>query len=148
MIDGYDQDPRGTIFLTLNTLGVKIASHRAYFLKGVGVMLNFALQMYGMQFLQKKGYTLLQPPYFMKKEPMAKTAQLEQFDEELYKVVGGAKDEEQEKYLIATSEQPISAFHMDEWLDKKDVPKKYCGVSTCFRKEAGFPCFQIAANFA
>jgi seryl-tRNA synthetase len=42
-----------------------------------------------------------------------------------------------EKYLIATSEQPISAFHMDEWLGKDDLPKKYAGYSTCFRREAG-----------
>ena len=59
----------------------------------------------------------------MKKEQMAKTAQLEQFDEELYKVVEGeAKDD---KYLIATSEQPISAMHADEWMSPKDLPIKY-----------------------
>eukprot|EP01118_Nematostelium_gracile_P007010 TRINITY_DN2268_c0_g1_i2.p1 TRINITY_DN2268_c0_g1~~TRINITY_DN2268_c0_g1_i2.p1 ORF type:complete len:295 (+),score=100.06 TRINITY_DN2268_c0_g1_i2:808-1692(+) len=75
----------------------------------------------------------------MNKEPMSKTAQLEQFDEELYKVVGptlpdGTTDD---KYLIATSEQPISAFHMEETLVAKDLPLRYAGVSTCFRKEAG-----------
>jgi seryl-tRNA synthetase len=42
-----------------------------------------------------------------------------------------------EKYLIATSEQPISAFHMDEWLPKDQLPKRYAGYSTCFRREAG-----------
>jgi len=42
-----------------------------------------------------------------------------------------------EKYLIATSEQPISAFHMDEWLGAEVLPKKYAGYSTCFRREAG-----------
>jgi len=42
-----------------------------------------------------------------------------------------------EKYLIATSEQPISAFHMDEWLAPDQLPKKYAGYSTCFRREAG-----------
>jgi seryl-tRNA synthetase len=51
---------------------------------------------------------------------MAKTAQLEQFDEELYKVIDG--DAQNDKYLIATSEQPISAFHADEWLVTKDLP--------------------------
>lgn len=126
MIDGFDA-PRG----------VNTAGHRAYFLKGVGVQLNFAIQQYGMDFLRRRQYTLLQPPYFMKKEPMSHTAQLEQFDEELYKVVGGAQDEEQEKYLIATSEQPISAMHRDEWLEPKQLPIRYGGISTCFRKEAG-----------
>eukprot|EP00003_Mantamonas_plastica_P030949 TRINITY_DN7846_c0_g1_i4.p1 TRINITY_DN7846_c0_g1~~TRINITY_DN7846_c0_g1_i4.p1 ORF type:complete len:296 (-),score=105.05 TRINITY_DN7846_c0_g1_i4:21-908(-) len=53
--------------------------------------------------------------------------------------VSASNDDEQsqDKYLIATSEQPISAFHMDEWLSEKELPKKYAGFSTCFRKEAG-----------
>lgn len=74
-------------------------------------------------------------PFFMKRDVMSKTAQLEQFDEELYKVTGDDID----KYLIATSEQPISAFHMGEWFDKpkEQLPIKYAGYSTCFRKEAG-----------
>ncbi|KAH8683096.1 hypothetical protein BGZ60DRAFT_467454 [Tricladium varicosporioides] len=63
------------------------------------------------------------------------TAQLEQFDEELYKVLDG--EEEKDKYLIATSEQPISAFHADEWLQPKDLPIKYAGFSSCYRREAG-----------
>lgn len=47
--------------------------------------------------------------------------------------------DEDDKYLIATSEQPISAFHSDEWFDQPDkqLPIKYAGYSTCFRKEAG-----------
>ncbi|RPA72094.1 cytoplasmic serine-tRNA ligase Srs1 [Ascobolus immersus RN42] len=78
-------------------------------------------------------YIPLQTPQFMNKDMMAKTAQLEQFDEELYKVVDG----DQEKYLIATSEQPISAFHADEWLTKNDLPIAYAGYSSCYRREAG-----------
>ncbi len=71
----------------------------------------------------------------MNRDVMGKTAQLEQFDEELYKVIAA----EDEKYLIATSEQPISAFHSDEWFDRpaEQLPIKYAGYSTCFRKEAG-----------
>lgn len=66
---------------------------------------------------------------------MAKTAQLEEFDEALYNVAG---EEGDSKYLIATSEQPISAFHQNEWFsDASELPKKYAGTSTCFRKEAG-----------
>lgn len=42
-----------------------------------------------------------------------------------------------DKYLIATSEQPICGFHKGEWMDEKELPKRYGGVSTCFRKEAG-----------
>ena len=42
-----------------------------------------------------------------------------------------------EKYLIATSEQPIAALHRDEWLKPEDLPIKYAGLSTCFRQEVG-----------
>lgn len=60
---------------------------------------------------------------------------MSQFDEELYRVSEG-KDSA-DKYLIATSEQPISAMHSDEWLQPNELPIKYAGYSTCFRKEAG-----------
>ncbi|KAJ1974382.1 gamma-tubulin [Dimargaris verticillata] len=115
--------------------GANVAGHRGYFLTGPGVDLNMALIQYGLSFLAKRGYKKLQTPFFMRREMMAKTAQLEQFDEELYKVTGETDD----KYLIATSEQPISAFHANEWFEQpeKQLPVKYAGYSTCFRKEAG-----------
>ncbi|KAJ6438715.1 seryl-tRNA synthetase [Purpureocillium lavendulum] len=110
-LDGYDPDR-----------GVKVVGHRGYFLRQWGVFLNQALINYGLEFLTQRGYTALQAPQFMLKEYMAKTAQLEDFDEELYKVVDG--DAKNDKYLIATSEQPISAFHADEWLIAKELPIK------------------------
>ncbi|CAE6446922.1 unnamed protein product [Rhizoctonia solani] len=115
--------------------GSKVAGHRGFFLTEDGVDLNQALINYGLDFLRKRGYKKIQPPFFMRKDAMAKTAQLDQFDEELYKVSGDGED----KYLIATSEQPISAFHSDELFDQpeKQLPIKYAGYSTCFRKEAG-----------
>jgi seryl-tRNA synthetase len=113
--------------------GAAVAGHRGYFLRDVGVMLNQAFINYGIAFLRKRGYVVLQPPFMMKKDVMAGVAQLEQFDEELYKVTGDTDD----KYLIATSEQPICAYHKDEWMEEKALPLFYCGISTCFRKEAG-----------
>jgi seryl-tRNA synthetase len=92
--------------------------------------------MYATQFLAGRGFTPLQPPYFMEKSVMAGVAQLEQFDEELYHVSDGTKDGSS-KYLIATSEQPLVAFHKDDVLQEKELPLRYAGVSTCFRKEAG-----------
>ncbi|KAI9323336.1 seryl-tRNA synthetase [Dichotomocladium elegans] len=123
-LDGYDQER-----------GANVAGHRGYFLTGTGVDLNLALINYGLSFLGRRGYKKLMTPFFMKKDVMAKTAQLSQFDEELYKVTGDGDD----KYLIATSEQPISAFHANEWFEKpaEQLPLKYAGYSTCFRKEAG-----------
>jgi len=138
--------------------GVKVAGNRGYFLKGVGYLLNQALISYGMQFLLKRSYTPLQTPCFMNKDVMAATAQLEDFDEQLYKVQASSrpssevenenkskdkaaqeahKSDLEDKYLIATSEQPISAMHKDEYLDEDQLPIQYAGYSMCFRKEAG-----------
>lgn len=66
--------------------GTDVAGGRGYFLKQYGVMLNQALINFGLAFLIKRGYTLLQTPFFMRQEVMAECAQLAQFDEELYKV--------------------------------------------------------------
>ncbi|CCX06542.1 Similar to Serine--tRNA ligase, cytoplasmic; acc. no. O14018 [Pyronema omphalodes CBS 100304] len=123
-LDGYESER-----------GVKVVGHRGYFLKQWGVFLNQALINYGLEFLSSKGYVPLQTPQFMLKDMMAKTAQLEQFDEELYKVIDG--DAANDKYLIATSEQPISALHANEWFQQKDLPISYAGFSTCYRREAG-----------
>lgn len=123
-LDGYDPER-----------GSKIAGHRGYFLRNYGVFLNQALINYGLDFLAKRGYIPLQAPVMMNKDVMARTAQLSQFDEELYKVIDGSD----EKYLIATSEQPISAYHSGEWFEQpaEQLPKRYAGYSTCFRREAG-----------
>ncbi|KAI3326001.1 serine-tRNA ligase [Xylariaceae sp. AK1471] len=114
--------------------GTKVAGHRGYCLTGWGLFLNQALINFGLEFLFNKGYSPNQPPFFMDQAHMAKTAQLSQFDEELYKITDNDSDP---KYLIATSEQPLSALHSDEWLQSSDLPIKYAGYSTCFRKEAG-----------
>ncbi|KAF8878809.1 hypothetical protein CPB84DRAFT_1817478 [Gymnopilus junonius] len=126
--------PHHEVLLRLDAMdlerGAKIAGHRGYYLINDGVDLNQALISYGLDFLRKKGYKKVQPPFFMNKDQMAKTAQLDQFDEELYKVI--ASDDE--KYLIATSEQPISAFHSDEWFES---PRRSCPSSTLEAGSAG-----------
>ncbi|XP_019194762.1 PREDICTED: serine--tRNA ligase-like isoform X1 [Ipomoea nil] len=113
--------------------GAKIAGGRGYYLKDAGVDLNQALIMFALDFLRKRGYSRLQTPFFMRQDIMGKCAQLAQFDEELYKVTGEGDD----KYLIATSEQPLCAYHMDDWIHPSELPLRYAGYSTCFRKEAG-----------
>ena len=117
--------------------GTKIAGHRGYFLTGPGVLLNQALIQYGIKFLASKGYTPIQPPYFMKREIMGETAELADFDEMLYKVEGSGENGEGDYYLIATAEQPISTMYRGEWLQRNQLPIKYGGISPCFRKEAG-----------
>lgn len=113
--------------------GSNVAGGRGFYLKGDGVLLNQALINFGLDFLAKRKYTALQTPFFMKKDIMAKCAQLAQFDEELYKVTGEGED----KYLIATAEQPLCAYHIDDWIHPSQLPIRYAGYSSCFRKEAG-----------
>jgi len=134
MIDGFDP-----------VRGTKVSGSRGYFLKGPLVFLAHAIQMYGLHFLIKKGYTAVQTPYFMNKTAMKGVAQQSQFDDELYKVHGKwmntnpDKDEDaaEEKYLIATSEQPLAAMYSNETIDVEQEPIKIAGYSTCFRQEAG-----------
>ncbi|PQQ09220.1 serine--tRNA ligase [Prunus yedoensis var. nudiflora] len=113
--------------------GAEVAGGRGFYLKGAGVRLNQALINLGLDFLEKRGYTELQTPFFMRKDIMAKCAQLAQFDEELYKVTGEGDD----KYLIATAEQPLCSYHIDDWIHPSQLPLRYAGYSSCFRKEAG-----------
>ncbi|CAF0728653.1 unnamed protein product [Brachionus calyciflorus] len=130
-IDGYD-----------GVRGAVVAGSRGYYTKGPIVFLEQALINLALQILDKKNYTPLYTPFFMKKDVMQEVAQLSQFDEELYKVVGKGSEltddnSTEEKYLIATSEQPIAAFHRDEWIPESALPLKYAGFSSCFRQEVG-----------
>ncbi|XP_050294885.1 serine--tRNA ligase, cytoplasmic isoform X2 [Anthonomus grandis grandis] len=131
MIDGVDTD-RGTT----------VSGGRGYYLSGPAVFLEQALIQLALRRLLKKGYKPLYTPFFMRKEIMQEVAQLSQFDEELYKVIGKSSESTEdkgveEKYLIATSEQPLAAFHRDEWIAESMLPIRYSGISTCFRQEVG-----------
>lgn len=121
--------------------GAAVSGGRGYYLTGPAVFLEQALIQLSLRILHSKKYKPIYPPFFMKKEVMQEVAQLSQFDEELYKVIGkGEKSEDkiiEEKYLIATSEQPIAAFHRDEWISENSLPIRYAGISTCFRQEVG-----------
>ena len=109
----------------------KIAGSRFYYLKGDLVRLNLALLQYALDFLTDAGFTPYWTPYFIKHEVMAEAAELADFEEQLYKIEG------EDLYLIATSEQPLAALHRKEVIDEKTLPRKYCGISSCFRREAG-----------
>lgn len=131
MIDGMDSE-RGTA----------VSGGRGYFLTGPAVFLQHALVQLALRKLLDKDYKPLYTPFFMRKDAMQEVAQLSQFDEELYKVIGKGSErnedkEMEEKYLIATSEQPIAAFHRNEWIPESALPIRYAGISTCFRQEVG-----------
>ncbi len=109
----------------------ELAGERAYYLKKDLFRLNQALIQFSMDLLSEKGFTPMQTPYMLKHEPMAAAAELEDFEEQLYKI------EDEDKYLIATSEQTLATFHKDEIMLPDEFPKKYAGFSTNFRQEAG-----------
>lgn len=111
--------------------GAEIAGERGYYLKNDLVKLNWALQQFAMDLLIEKGFTPVQTPYLMKKKYIEAAAELEDFHEQLYKM------SRSDKYLIATSEQTLATYHYDEILQPEELPKKYAGFSTNFRREAG-----------
>jgi seryl-tRNA synthetase len=116
-----------------NGEGNAVCGSRGFYLRGLGCFLNQALINYGLQFLHKKKFDAIHCPFFVRKSMMGKCAQLDDFDEQLYSVTGQGED----KYLIATAEQPICLFYADKELNRKDLPIKHAGYSSCFRKEAG-----------
>ncbi|UCD27134.1 MAG: serine--tRNA ligase [Candidatus Bathyarchaeota archaeon] len=109
----------------------KVAGHGFYYLKGNLARLDYAIMNYTIDFLGKRGYTLIEPPFMMRKKPYLGVTDMEFFGDQLYKLEG------EDLYLIATSEHPMAATFMDETIDKKDLPIKFVGVSPCFRKEVG-----------
>jgi seryl-tRNA synthetase len=109
----------------------KVAGARFYYLKNDLVRLNQALIHFGLDFLAKKGYSLVQPPYMINRESMEGAVIAEDFEEVIYKV------QEEDLYMIGTSEHAMAAMHSKEIIEGKNIPMKYAGISPCFRKEAG-----------
>jgi len=109
----------------------KVAGSRFYYLKNDLVRLNQSLIHYALDFLAKKEYSLIQPPYMINRESMEGAVIADDFEEVIYKI------EDEDLYLIGTSEHAMAAMHSKEIMEGKDLPIKYAGISPCFRKEAG-----------
>lgn len=110
----------------------KVAGTRFGYFKKEAVLLQFALINFAFDFLVKKGFIPILPPVMMKSEKMRGMGYLEQTDvEEAYHLP------QDDLFLVGTSEQPIGAMHADETFEEKDLPRRYVGFSTCFRREAG-----------
>ena len=109
----------------------KVAGARFYYLKNDLVRLNQALIHFGLDFLAEKGYSLIQPPYMINRESMEGAVIAEDFEEVIYKI------QEEDLYMIGTSEHAMAAMHSKEIIEGKEIPMKYAGISPCFRKEAG-----------
>ncbi len=113
--------------------GVKVAGARNYFLKGDGALLQHAVLALAIDLLRKKGYTLFDPPIIVKYDAMFGTSYFPGGEEQAYHL----DERDDDSYLIGTSEVSVCSYHADEVLDLEGLPKRYAGLSPCFRREAG-----------
>ncbi len=111
--------------------GVKLAGARTYFLKNEGVLLEYAVLMYALNKLVGKGFSPMIVPHLVKDIAMVGTAYFPGGEEQAYAC------ERDKLYLIGTAEVPVTSYHYDEILEEKDLPLHYCGISPCYRREAG-----------
>ena len=109
----------------------KISGKGFYILKGNLALLNQALIRYAIDFMQKKGYVYIEPPLMLRKKVLGAALDLEEFEKTIYEI----KDEDLS--LIGTSEHALLGLHANELFTEKELPKKYCSYTMCFRKEIG-----------
>jgi seryl-tRNA synthetase len=109
----------------------KVSGSRFGYLKGDSVLLEFALVQLAFDILTQEGFIPVVPPVMLNYKAMDGMGYLTRGGSEVYQV------EKDDLYLVGTSEQSIGAMHMDEILDQGNLPRRYVGFSTCFRREAG-----------
>ncbi len=134
-VPDYPLLPHGEVVENLGTgdfdRAAKVAGTGFVYLKDDLVLLDMALANFGLKKLVKRGYKPVEPPFMMKRKPYEGTVDLSDFEDVMFKI------EDEDLYLIATSEHPIGAMYMDEILDEDELPKKFAGISACFRREIG-----------
>ena len=111
--------------------GVKLAGTRNYLLKGDGAMLHWAVLRFAMDYMVGRGYVPMSVPLLMKDEAMRGTGYYPGAEEQTYRM------ERDELNLAGTAEVPLTAYRMGEILKAEELPLKYVGLSSCFRREAG-----------
>jgi seryl-tRNA synthetase len=109
----------------------KVAGAGFFYLKGPLALMDIAIVQFAFDYLVKKGYTPVLPPYMMRRESYEGVVDLADFESVMYKVDG------EDLYLIATSEHPIGAMYQGEIIDEGMLPMRFAGYSTNFRKEIG-----------
>ncbi|NLC27327.1 MAG: serine--tRNA ligase [Campylobacteraceae bacterium] len=113
------------------TRGVKISKSRFSVLKGTAARLSRALINYMLDFNRQRGFEEVGIPYIVNRSALMGTGQLPKFEDDLFKI------EDEELFLIPTSEVPLTNLHYDEIFLEEDLPVCYTAYSACFRKEAG-----------
>ncbi|SIS21303.1 serine--tRNA ligase [Williamsia sterculiae] len=111
--------------------GAKVSGSRFYFLTGYGALLQLGLLQLATQKALANGFTMMIPPVLVRPEVMAGTGFLGAHADEIYHL------EEDDLYLVGTSEVPLAGYHMNEIVDLSAGPMRYAGWSSCFRREAG-----------
>jgi len=109
----------------------KVSGSGFAYLKNELALLDYSLMRYAIDHLLAKGFTLIEPPYMIRRKPYEGVTDLADFEDVMYKIEG------EDLYLIATSEHAMGAMFQDETFLAEDLPMKFCGVSPCFRKEIG-----------
>jgi seryl-tRNA synthetase len=111
--------------------GARTSGSRFAYLKGHVVLLEFALVRWALDVLGGKGFTPVVPPVLVRERALVGTGMLPDTEQQLYTLP------EDDLYLAGTSEVPLASLHADEILAESDLPIRYAGFSTCFRREAG-----------
>lgn len=111
--------------------GAKVSGSRFFYLKGIGAQLEFALLNLAMLHASANGFTPMITPAIVLPSAMEGTGFLGQAAENVYRL------EDDDLYLVGTSEVPLAAYHADEIIDAASLPLRYAGWSSCFRREAG-----------
>jgi len=109
----------------------KVSGSGFVYVKHDLVMLDFALQFYGLQLLRKNGYIAVSPPLMIRRRPYEGVTDLGDFESVMYKI------QDDDLYLIATSEHAIGAMYLDEIIEEQELPMRFAGISPCFRREVG-----------
>ena len=111
--------------------GARVAGSRFVYLKGPLVRLELALVQWVLDLLEGKGFTPVVPPVLVREQALFGTGMLPDTEQQIYRVP------EDELYLAGTSEVPLASLHAGEILGPGELPRRYAGFSTCFRREAG-----------
>ncbi len=111
--------------------GAKVSGSRFGYLKGKGALLELSLVRWAMDNLVDQGFTPMIPPVLVREPALEGTGFFPEAREQVYEI---PKDE---LFLVGTAEVPLAAYHGDEILDVDELPTRYAGFSTCFRREAG-----------
>jgi len=111
--------------------GAKVAGSRSYFLKNDAVLLEMAVNRFVIDFLVSRNFTPMSAPHLVKEKAMQGTGYFPIGREQAYSIP------EDELFLIGTSEVPLVSYHQDEILNLSDLPIRYAGISSCYRREAG-----------